>query len=91
MAIGSDLGKVKGNPLLPPCAPKGVNHEDFFRECRPPACYFVAKDYGHLDVLDDDTKGIRGIVSYCLSKNGKSTESTRKFVGGIVVAFMKVI
>ncbi|GLT99559.1 hypothetical protein SLE2022_169930 [Rubroshorea leprosula] len=89
MVIGSGLGEVKKNPLFPPCAPKGVNHEDFFRECRPPACHFVAKDYGHLDVLDDVTEGIRGRASYCLCKNGKSREPMRKFVGGIVVAFMK--
>ncbi|KAL5542019.1 hypothetical protein UlMin_009729 [Ulmus minor] len=89
MVIGSGLGKVRRNPLFPPCAPEGVNHEDFFKECREPACYFVAKDYGHLDMLDDDTKGIRGKTSYCLCKNGKSREPMRKFVGGVIVAFLK--
>ncbi|XVF38282.1 hypothetical protein REPUB_Repub20aG0087300 [Reevesia pubescens] len=89
MVIGSGLGEVKRNPLFPPCAPNGVNHEDFFKECRKPACHFVAKDYGHLDMLDDETKGIRGRSSYCLCKNGKAREPMRRFVGGIVVAFMK--
>ncbi|XP_021828162.1 chlorophyllase-2, chloroplastic [Prunus avium] len=89
MVIGSGLGEVKRNPLFPPCAPKGVNHEDFFNECRKPACYFVAKDYGHLDMLDDETKGIRGKSTYCLCKNGKSREPMRKFVGGVVVAFLQ--
>ncbi|XWS08920.1 hypothetical protein CRYUN_Cryun40dG0042100 [Craigia yunnanensis] len=89
MVIGSGLGDVKRNPLFPPCAPKGVNHEDFFKECRKPACHFVAKDYGHLDMLDDETKGIRGRSSYCLCKNGKAREPMRRFVGGAVVAFMK--
>lgn len=89
LVIGSGLGEVKKNPLFPPCAPKGVNHEDFFKECMKPACYFVAKDYGHLDMLDDDTKGIRGKATYCLCKCGKSREPMRRFVGGIVVAFMK--
>ncbi|XP_015888108.3 chlorophyllase-2 [Ziziphus jujuba] len=89
MVIGSGLGEVKRNPLFPPCAPKGVNHEDFYNECRKPACYFVVKDYGHLDMLDDDTKGIRGKSTYCLCKNGKSREPMRKFTGGIVVAFLK--
>ncbi|XVE65954.1 hypothetical protein DITRI_Ditri08aG0041800 [Diplodiscus trichospermus] len=89
MVIGSGLGEVKKNPLFPPCAPKGVNHEDFFKECRKPACHFVAKDYGHLDMLDDDTKGIRGRSSYCLCKNGKAREPMRSFVGGVVVAFLK--
>ncbi|KAM6545516.1 hypothetical protein CsatB_026252 [Cannabis sativa] len=89
MVIGSGLGEVKRNPLFPPCAPKGVNHVDFFEECKEPACYFVVKDYGHLDMLDDETKGIRGKLSHCLCKNGKSREPMRKFVGGIMVAFMK--
>lgn len=89
MVIGSGLGAVKRNPLFPPCAPSGVNHEDFYNECREPACYFVVKDYGHVDMLDDDTKGIRGKSSYCLCKNGKSRGPMRKFTGGIVVAFMK--
>lgn len=89
MVIGSGLGEMKRNPLFPPCAPKGVNHEDFFNECRKPACYFVVKNYGHLDMLDDETKGIRGKATYCLCKNGKCREPMRSFVGGIVVAFLK--
>ncbi|KAJ7954839.1 Chlorophyllase [Quillaja saponaria] len=89
MVIGSELGEVKRNPLFPPCAPKGINHEDFFNECRKPAYHFVAKDYGHVDMLDDDTKGIRGKATYCLCKNGKSREPMRRFVGGAVVAFLK--
>lgn len=89
MVIGSGLGEVKRNPLFPPCAPKGVNHEDFFKECREPAYHFVAKDYGHLDMLDDDTKGVRGKSTYCLCKNGKCRKPMRKFTGGVAVAFMK--
>ncbi|KAI8566304.1 hypothetical protein RHMOL_Rhmol02G0030100 [Rhododendron molle] len=89
LVIGSGLGEVRKNPLFPPCAPKGVNHEDFYKECRKPACHFVAKDYGHVDMLDDDTKGIRGKSSYCLCKNGKSREPMRSFVGGVVVAFLR--
>nr|AHZ35334.1 chlorophyllase [Picrorhiza kurrooa] len=89
LVIGSGLGEVKKNPLFPPCAPKGVNHEDFYNECCKPAYYFLAKDYGHLDVLDDDTKGIRGKSTYCVCKNGESREPMRKFVAGVVVAFMK--
>ncbi|CAK9142006.1 unnamed protein product [Ilex paraguariensis] len=89
LVVGSGLGEVKKNPLFPPCAPKGVNHEDFYNECSKPAYYFVAKDYGHLDMLDDDTKGVRGKATYCLCKNGKSREPMRRFIGGIVVAFMK--
>ncbi|KAK4478123.1 hypothetical protein RD792_017402, partial [Penstemon davidsonii] len=89
LVIGSGLGEVQRNRFFPPCAPCGVNHEDFYKECCEPAYYFVAKDYGHLDMLDDDTKGIRGKASYCLCKNGECREPMRRFVGGIVVAFLK--
>ncbi|KAJ4967971.1 hypothetical protein NE237_014672 [Protea cynaroides] len=89
LVIGSGLGEVRKNPLFPACAPKGVNHEDFFKECCAPASYFVVKDYGHVDMLDDDTKGITGKATYCLCKNGKAREPMRRFVGGVMVAFMK--
>lgn len=89
LVIGSGLGAVKRNPLFPACAPEGVNHENFFNECRAPVCYLVAKDFGHLDMLDDDTRGVRGKSTYCLCKNGKARSPMRKFVGGAVVAFLK--
>lgn len=89
MVIGSGLGELRRNPLFPPCAPNGVNHKDFFNECRGPACHFVAKEYGHLDMLDDDTKGFRGKSTYCLCKNGESRGPMRRFVGGVMVAFME--
>ncbi|KAF6141196.1 hypothetical protein GIB67_018286 [Kingdonia uniflora] len=89
LVVGSGLGEKKKNILFPPCAPKGVNHEDFFNECSPPTCYFVVKDYGHTDMLDDVTNGIRGQATYCTCKNGKAREPMRRFVGGIMVAFMR--
>lgn len=88
LVIGSSLGEMKKNPLFPPCAPKGVNHHDFYNESQNPAYYFVVKDYGHLDMLDDDTKGVRGMSTYCLCKNGDFREPMRKLVGGIIVAFL---
>ncbi|XP_078164517.1 chlorophyllase 2 isoform X2 [Carex rostrata] len=89
LVVGSGLGELKRNALFPPAAPKGVSHEQFFKECCAPACYFVAKDYGHLDMLDDETKGFRGNLTYCIAKNGKERKSMRVFVGGIMVAFLK--
>ncbi|KAI3850218.1 hypothetical protein MKX03_012112 [Papaver bracteatum] len=89
LVVGSGLGEIKRNPLFFACAPKGVNHEEFYSECRSPACHFVVKDYGHMDTLDDETKGIKGAVTHCACKNGKSREPMRSFVGGITVAFMK--
>lgn len=72
-----------------PCAPKGVNHREFYNESKPPVCHFVPKDYGHMDMLDDDTGGLRGRLSYCMCKNGPSREPMRKFCGGISVAFLR--
>ncbi|KAF3621184.1 Chlorophyllase-2, chloroplastic [Capsicum annuum] len=89
MVLGSGLGEVKKNPLFPACAPKGVNHRDFYNECGKPVCYFLAKDYGHNDMLDDETKGIRGKATYCLCTKEKSRVPMRKFVGGVLVAFLK--
>ncbi|XP_073010442.1 chlorophyllase-2 [Typha latifolia] len=89
MLVGSGLGEVKKNLFFPPCAPKGVSHQQFFDECCSPSCHFVAKDYGHTDMLDDDTKGIRGKATYCACKNGKARKPMREFVGGIMVAFME--
>ncbi|RRT38344.1 hypothetical protein B296_00041592 [Ensete ventricosum] len=89
MVIGTALGELKKCTLLRACAPEGVNHQEFFDECRPPAYHFVAKEYGHLDMLDDETKGVRGQATYCLCKKGTSRKPMRAFVGGAMVAFMK--
>ncbi|KAL9240815.1 hypothetical protein vseg_014993 [Gypsophila vaccaria] len=89
LVIGSGLGEIKRNAFFPACAPKGVNHENFYEECRNEAWYFVVKDHGHLDMLDDETNGVRGKSTYCLAKNGESREPMRRFVGGVIVAFLK--
>uniref|UniRef100_A0A0D6QX90 Uncharacterized protein n=1 Tax=Araucaria cunninghamii TaxID=56994 RepID=A0A0D6QX90_ARACU len=88
LVIGSGLGPVRRNPLFPPCAPAGVNHVDFFRECRAPAYHFVATEYGHQDFLDDETGGVRGRATYCLCKNGTAREPMRRFAAGVIVAFL---
>lgn len=88
LVIGSGLGSVKRNPLFPPCAPAGVNHRDFFRECRAPAYHLVASEYGHNDFLDDKTGGVRGRTTYCLCKDGVAREPMRRFSGGAIVAFL---
>jgi chlorophyllase len=89
LVIGSGLGDIKKHILLPPCSPKGVNHENFFNECNKPSWYFVAEDYGHTDMMDDDTKGVKGMLSYCFCKNGESRKPMRIFVGGVMIAFLK--
>ncbi|KAI3461088.1 hypothetical protein Pfo_017751 [Paulownia fortunei] len=85
LVIGSGYGN-KPLGLLPPFAPDGVNHSEFFNESKPPACYFLAKDYGHCDMLDDR---IANCMSYICKSGTGSKELMRKSVGGIVVAFLK--
>ncbi|XP_070035749.1 chlorophyllase-1-like [Nicotiana tomentosiformis] len=72
--------------IFPPFAPNGVNHSEFFNECKPPCCYFLAKNYGHTDMLDDEIAAIASLIS----KSGKGPKDLmRKAVGGIVVAFLE--
>lgn len=69
-------------------APNGVNHAEFFNESKPPVYYFLAKDYGHVDMLE--AEGIMAKILQFTLKSGKgSKESMIKAVGGIVVAFLK--
>ncbi|XP_026384777.1 chlorophyllase-2, chloroplastic-like [Papaver somniferum] len=89
LVVGSGLGEIRTSALIHACAPKGVNHKEYFNECRSPAYHFVVKDYGHMDTLDDVTKGIKGVATYRACKSGKSREPMMRFVGGITIALMK--
>ncbi|XP_042513908.1 chlorophyllase-1, chloroplastic-like [Macadamia integrifolia] len=90
MVVGTGLGDNKANPIFCSCAPKGVNHEEFFKECKPTRGHMVATDYGHMDMLNDDPMGINGWFSGIACKKGSgSREIMRKCVGGIVVASIK--
>ncbi|KAI4301218.1 hypothetical protein L6164_034518 [Bauhinia variegata] len=75
--IGTGLGPKPASIFPPiPCAPDGFNHKEFFSKCKPPCAHFVAKDYGHIDMLDDDKSG-------CKCKNGTGPRDlTRRTVGG---------
>ncbi|KAL5561737.1 hypothetical protein UlMin_031484 [Ulmus minor] len=85
-----DLSIPVANCMSPPCAPEGLNHEEFFKESKPPCVHFVAKDYGHMDMLDDDPPGVRGKLADCMCKNGSgSRDPMKRSVGGIVVAFLR--
>ncbi|XP_043691031.1 chlorophyllase-1, chloroplastic-like [Telopea speciosissima] len=90
MVVGTGLGDKKKNVLFCACAPKEVNHEEFFKECKPTKGHMVATNYGHMDMLNDDPSGIIGWFSEISCKNGSgSRELMRKCVGGIVVATLK--
>ncbi|CAN6197754.1 unnamed protein product [Urochloa humidicola] len=88
LVIGTGLGEEKKNILFPPCAPKDVNHREFYHECKPPCYYFVTKDYGHLDMLDDDAPKFMT----CMCKGGNNCKNMmRRTVAGIMVAFLKAV
>ncbi|KAL3620411.1 hypothetical protein CASFOL_035323 [Castilleja foliolosa] len=88
----SVIGSGYGNQplcLFPPTAPDGVNHSEFYNESKPPACYFLAKDYGHCDMLNDNLDRIASIIRG-ISKSGKGPRDLmRKSVGGVMVAFLE--
>ncbi|GJM99598.1 hypothetical protein PR202_ga16718 [Eleusine coracana subsp. coracana] len=88
LVIGTGLGEEKKNIFCPPCAPNGVNHREFYNECKPSCYYFVTKDYGHLDMLDDDAPRFMT----CLCKDGNNCKDImRRTVAGIMVAFLKTV
>ncbi|CAN6299368.1 unnamed protein product [Urochloa humidicola] len=94
MVIGTGLGEVPLGPGFPPCAPRGVSHAAFYGELDCAAavsaasvdacCHLVARDYGHMDMMDDDAPGSRVVC-----RGGGDREPMRRFVGGATVAFME--
>ncbi|KAK1271136.1 hypothetical protein QJS04_geneDACA004245 [Acorus gramineus] len=86
MVIGSGLGQESIMPPMPACAPKGVNHWDFYKRCQPSCCHFVVEGFGHMDMLDDNAEAE---IMGSLCKGGESREPMRRSVGGLVVAFLK--
>ncbi|TVU10608.1 hypothetical protein EJB05_44151 [Eragrostis curvula] len=86
LVVGTGLGEEKRNALFPACAPKDVNHRELYRECKPPCYYVVARDYGHLDMLDDDAPEL----VTCLCKEGTECKDVmRRTVAGVMVSFLK--
>ncbi|EYU43828.1 hypothetical protein MIMGU_mgv1a009904mg [Erythranthe guttata] len=83
--VGTGYGNQRLG-LIPPFAPNGVNHSEFFNESKPPVCYFLAKDYGHCDMLDD---WIAKLASFVCKSGGGDRDLMRRGVGGIVVAFLR--
>jgi chlorophyllase len=92
MVIGTGLGELPRGPMLPPCAPRGVSHAAFCDEvdsAAAPACHLVARDYGHTDMMDDDTPGARGMLTRAICRSGGARAPMRRFVGGATVAFLQ--
>lgn len=83
--IGTGLSNQITKCVIPPLAPNGFNHSEFFNESKPPCCYFLAKEYGHCDMLNDSKAGLASFV--CRTGKG-SKEKMRRGVGGVAVAFL---
>ncbi|KAL6593044.1 hypothetical protein ACP70R_049130 [Stipagrostis hirtigluma subsp. patula] len=88
LVVGTGLGEEKKNILFPAGAPKDVNHRDFYRRCKPPCYYFVTKDHGHLDMLDD---GAVMLQNFFVKKGKNCKDWMRRSVAGIMVAFLKAV
>lgn len=89
--IGTGLGPKKELLKPFPSAPEGFNHVQYFNECKPPCAHFVTKDYGHLDMLNDNLSDtFAAPMRNLLCVNGEGPrDPMRKSVGGIVVAILK--
>ncbi|KAH6758135.1 hypothetical protein C2S52_022983 [Perilla frutescens var. hirtella] len=75
--------------VVPPCAPDGVNHSEFFNESKPPVCYFLATEYGHFDMMDDNVLLLDIVRTFIAKSCEGSREPMRRAVGGAVVAFLR--
>ncbi|GFP80026.1 chlorophyllase-1 [Phtheirospermum japonicum] len=88
----SVIGSGYGNQplgMIPPTAPDGVNHSEFYNESKPPACYFLAKDYGHCDMLNDKLDRMASIIRGMCKSGAGPRDLMRKSVGGVVIAFLE--
>ncbi|EEF41353.1 Chlorophyllase-1, putative [Ricinus communis] len=89
--IGTGLGNQPVCWLVcPACAPDEMNHQEFFSECKAPAGHFVATEYGHMDMLNDNMTDIVGTLTNSLCKSSQNPRKPmRRTTGGIIVAFLK--
>ncbi|KAK9146596.1 hypothetical protein Sjap_006499 [Stephania japonica] len=90
MVVGMGLSS-EWNVLCPPCSPAGVNHQEVYSECQAPCYHFVAKDFGHMDVIDDNPEDPIGAIASCMCKKGDQgrRDLLRRCVGGLIVAFLE--
>lgn len=89
--LGEEPKKVLGIPVLGPSAPKGVNHKEFYLECKPPCYHFVTEDYGHLDMIDDDAPWQINVMKFFVMQGNGYKDTMRRAVAGIMVAFLKAV
>lgn len=87
LLIGAGLGSESAGFGQPACAPEGDNYAAFFEATASPAWQVVAPDYGHLDMLDDETDGCGLACSACVE--GDARAPMRQLVGGLMVAALR--
>jgi chlorophyllase len=87
LVIGSGLGTQPLNAFAPACAPMGDNHVQFYGAAPAPAWHATVTDYGHLDMLNDDTSGCGLTCSSC--KAGETKAPMRRTSAGLTVAFLR--
>ncbi len=76
---------VIGTALGGSCAPEGDNHVQFFDASAAPAWHIVALDYGHADMLDEDT----AVFSAAVCQSGPNRETMRTLTAGLLAAFFR--
>lgn len=85
LILGTGLGPTSGLFGMP-CAPEGDNHVNFWEALGAPAYHVVAPDYGHNDLLDEDTSE----CSFCgLCESGPDDGGLRDLTTGMVTAFFR--
>jgi chlorophyllase len=85
LIVGTRRGSANW-PLFPPCAPENVSHNEFYKDLIEPVYHFVvAKEYGHMDFLDDAVCELTRLE--CMGTVG-SRERMSRFAGVILVAFV---
>jgi len=77
LIIGAGIG---GN-----CAPEGRNYVQFFNACPSPSTLVIANDYGHGDMLDEETAALA--ASVCPANEDR--EPMRRLTAGLLVAFFR--
>lgn len=87
LIIGSGLGAEPLNNFAPACAPTGDNHVQFYNAAPAPAWHATVTDYGHLDMLNDNTQGCGIPCSSC--KAGETRAPMRRTTAGLMVAFLR--
>ncbi len=76
---------IIGAGIAGACAPEGDNYVQFFEASPPPSTLVIATDYGHGDMLDEETAALA--ASVCASNDDR--ELMRRLTAGLLVAFFR--